>query len=56
MEEETRQILLTAPLEDAQYPQNLAEAIGQRFAELGGVDELSIAPRESMGKPPQIER
>ena len=56
MEEEVRQILRNALLEDAQSPQNLAEAIAQRFAELGGVDDLPITAREPMGEPPQLEQ
>ena len=56
MEEEVRQILRTAVLEDAQSPNNLADAIAKRFAELGGVDDLPIASREPMREPPQIEK
>jgi plasmid stability protein len=37
MEEEVRQILRTTLLEDSQLPENLAEAIKKRFAQLGGV-------------------
>ena len=51
MEEEVRQILRKTLLEDAQSPENLAEAIRKRFAQLGGVDELPIATREPI-KPP----
>ncbi len=56
MEEEVRQILRAAVLKDAQSPENLAEAIAKRFADLGGVDDLSIASREPMHEPPQIEQ
>ncbi len=52
MEEEVRQILRKALLEDAQSPQNLAEAIKKRFAQLGGVDDLPIITREPMREPP----
>lgn len=55
MEEEVRQILRAAVLEDAQSPNNLANAIAKRFAELGGVDDLSIPSREPMREPPQIK-
>ena len=48
MEEEVRQILRTVLLEDAQSPNNLAEAIQKRFAEFGGVDDLPIVSREPM--------
>ncbi|MEY2831450.1 MAG: hypothetical protein RLZZ574_708, partial [Cyanobacteriota bacterium] len=40
MEEEVRQILRFALLEDTRSPQNLAETIQKRFAQLGGVDDL----------------
>jgi plasmid stability protein len=56
MEEEARQILRNTLLENARSPQNLAEAIQKRFAELDGVDDLSIPQRESMPEPPQIDR
>ena len=56
MEEEVRQILRNAVLEDAQSPDNLAEAIARRFAELGGVEDLPIASRQQMREPPQIEQ
>ena len=55
MEEEARQILRAALLEDAQSPQNLAEAIQNRFAPLGGVDELTTMPREPMREAIQFE-
>jgi plasmid stability protein len=56
MEEEVRQILRAAILEDAQSPDNLADAIAKRFAELGGVDDLSIPYREPMRESPQLEK
>ena len=37
MEDEARNILRAALVEDARAPQNLAEAIQQRFRPLGGV-------------------
>ena len=55
MEEEVRQILRHAVLEGAESPDNLAEAISQRFAQFGGLDDLSIPRRESVREPPQIE-
>ncbi|MEM7590748.1 MAG: plasmid stabilization protein [Cyanobacteria bacterium P01_A01_bin.83] len=55
MEEEVRQILRNTLLEDAQSSQNLAEAIQKRFAQLGGVDDLTIAPREPIDEATQIE-
>jgi antitoxin FitA len=56
MEEEVRQILRIALLENARSPQNLAETIQKRFAQLGGVDELPTTAREPMREPPQIEQ
>jgi plasmid stability protein len=56
MEEEARQILRAALLEDARSPENLAEAIQKRFAQLSGVDELPNTPREPMREPFQIEQ
>lgn len=56
MEEEVRQILRAAVLEDAQSPDNLADAIAKRFAELNGVDDLFIPSREPMRESPQIEK
>jgi plasmid stability protein len=55
MEEEARQILRTTLLKDTQSPENLAESIRRRFAELGGVEDLPLMSRESMREPPQIE-
>ena len=56
MEEEVRQILRTTLLEDTQLPENLAEAIQKRFAQLGGIDDLPSSEREGMREPPEIER
>jgi antitoxin FitA len=56
MEEEVRQILRAALLEDTKSPESLAEAIQKRFAELGGVDDLPISSREPMREPPQSEK
>lgn len=56
MEEEVRQILRHAVLEDVESPGNLAEAISQRFAQLNGLEDLSIPPRELVREPPQIEQ
>ncbi|MGK7897039.1 MAG: plasmid stabilization protein [Xenococcus sp. (in: cyanobacteria)] len=55
MEEEARQILRAALLENTQPPQNLAETIQKRFAELGGIDQIQIPSRESMREPPKFE-
>jgi antitoxin FitA len=56
MEEEVRQILRIALLEDAKSPQNLAETIQKRFAQLDGVDDLPITLREPLREPPQIQQ
>lgn len=56
MEEEVRQILRNALLEDAPSLENLAEAIQKGFAELGGVDDLTPSAREPMREPPQFKR
>lgn len=55
MEEEVRQILRAALLENAESSENLAEAIQKRFAQLRGVDDLSLPSRELMREPPQIK-
>ncbi len=55
MEEEVRQILRQTLLQDSQLSSNLAESIQKRFAELGGVDDLAIAPREAIEEPPQVQ-
>ena len=53
MEEEVRQILRNALLEDKQLPDNLAESIQKRFARLGEVKFTSC--RETMREPPKFE-
>ena len=53
MEQEAREILRTALRASPHKPANLAEAIRQRFAPLGGV-ELEPLPREAM-RNPEIE-
>lgn len=55
MEEEVRQILRAAVLEDAKSPDNLANVIAKRFADLGGVDDLQIPFREPIRETPQTE-
>lgn len=52
MEEEARTILRDAVEEEAE-PRDLAQAIRDRFAPLGGV-ELEIPPREPMREPPDL--
>lgn len=52
MEEEARNILREALDAETALPRNLAEAIHDRFAPLGGVD-LEIPTREPMREPPQ---
>ena len=52
MEEEARTILRDAVEEEAE-PRDLAQAIRDRFAPLGGV-ELEIPPREPMREPPDF--
>jgi plasmid stability protein len=52
MEEEARNILREALDAETALPRNLAAAIHDRFAPLGGVD-LEIPPREPMREPPQ---
>ena len=56
MEEEVRQILRQTLIQDTQLSANLAESIQKRFAQLGGVDDLTIADRETMREPPQFEQ
>jgi plasmid stability protein len=53
MEEEARSILRDA-VEQEVGPTNLAAAIRERFAHLGGV-ELELPPREAMPEPPRFE-
>lgn len=55
LEEEVIQILRQALLEDTQLSTNLAESIQKRFAQLGGVDDLTIVNREAMSKTSQFE-
>jgi antitoxin FitA len=54
MEEEARDILRTALAVEHPAPHNLAEAIHQRFAALGGVD-LPPVSRDAMGEPLMFE-
>lgn len=51
MEEEARNILAAALAEEPAAAKNLAEAIRETFAELGGV-ELELPPRGPMREPP----
>ncbi|WP_419926681.1 FitA-like ribbon-helix-helix domain-containing protein [Candidatus Poriferisocius sp.] len=53
MEEEARQILRDA-VEQSVGPTNLAAAIRERFAHLGGV-ELELPSREAMPEPLRFE-
>ena len=55
IEEEVRQILRQTLVQDTQLSANLAESIQKRFAQLGGVDDLTIADREAIDEPPQFE-
>lgn len=55
MEEEVRQILRQTLIQDTQLSANLAESIQKRFAQLGGVDDFTIADHEAMREPPQIK-
>jgi plasmid stability protein len=52
MEEEARNILREALAEKTMSSRNLAAAVHDRFAALGGV-ELEIPVREPMREPPQ---
>ena len=52
MEDEARNILRAALVDDARTPQNLAEAIRRRFHPVGGV-VLRLPPREPMREPPR---
>jgi antitoxin FitA len=54
MEEEAREILRTALSVSAPAKKNLAEAIHQRFAALGGVD-LKLPRRDAIRQPPFSE-
>lgn len=55
MEDEARNILRTALVEETGTPANLAEAIRRRFHPLGGV-ALRLAAREPMREPPKPGR
>ena len=55
MEDEARNILRAALAEEIRTPQNLAEAIRQRFRPLGGV-VLRVPPREPMREPPRPDK
>jgi len=55
MEAEARNILRSALDEDPRPQRNLAEAIGARFRQLGGV-ELQLPAREPMREPPKPAR
>lgn len=52
MEEEVKQILRNNLLLNRKLPENLAESIQKRFAQLDGVDELQITSREVIREPP----
>lgn len=54
MEEEVRQILRNTLLKDKQLPDNLAESIQKRFAQLGEVEDFSLS-REAIREPPKFE-
>ena len=54
MEEEVRQILRNSLLQDKELPENLADSIQKRFAQLGGVDDIPII-REEVREPPKFE-
>lgn len=54
MEDEARQILLTALTEERQPVTDLGEAIHQRFARLGGVD-VAETKREALRPPPSFD-
>jgi len=55
MEEEARQILNSALLEEPTLALNLAESIRRRLAPLGGV-ELALPARERVRKPPSFTK
>ena len=54
IEEEARQILRDALLEDGNSSQNLAEVIHKRFAEIDGIDQIPTISREPIREPPQF--
>ena len=53
MEEEARHILRVSLSEDRTIPSNLGEAIGRRFAPLGGVD-LPLPPQGPLRGPSKL--
>jgi antitoxin FitA len=53
MEEEAREILRSAVSAPRPAQKNLAEAIRQRFAAVGGVD-LKLPRRDAMRQPPEF--
>ena len=55
MEEEVRNIIKTAVIEDSTTRPNLAKSIRLRMDPLGGVD-LELLPREPMRAPPDFSR
>ena len=55
MEEEVRNIIRTAVIEDSTTRPNLAKSIRLRMDPLGGVD-LELLPREPMRAPPDFSR
>ena len=55
MEEEVRQILRHSLLQDKELPENLADSIQKRFAQLGGVDDIPII-REEIREPSEFEQ
>ena len=55
MEEEAREILRLALARQASSSRNLAAAIRERFAALGGV-ELPALPREPLREPPSFNK
>ena len=52
MEDEARNILRAALVEQSGAPRNLADAIRSRFQPLGGID-LQLPGREPMREPPK---
>jgi antitoxin FitA len=55
MEAEARSIISTAVGAERPREVNLAEAIRQRFAPLGGADDLEMPPREPGRDPPPFD-
>ena len=53
MEEEVRQILRHSLLQDKELPDNLADSIQKRFAQLGGVDDIPVS-RQNVREPPKF--